>query len=213
MQAIEVAQALPGVETLGRQSMQTPEEVTAMLRLAQAGVGVKRIAVEAGVLEEHGQALLARRRLDRLSEARAGQPARGSGELARRAVSPAPRQRRRRASGSGARARRSRCRCARWSERLQPLRREFRAETVATIRFETAPGEQLQIDFGTVTVSIGGEPTKVKLFVATLGYSRRPYVALFEHERQSAWLAGHRGGVSPLRADCRASSCSTTPGR
>jgi hypothetical protein len=28
--------------------MQTPEEVTAMLPLAQAGVGVKRIAVEPG---------------------------------------------------------------------------------------------------------------------------------------------------------------------
>lgn len=42
MQAIEVAQALAGVETLGRGSMQAPEEVTAMLRLAQAGVGVSR---------------------------------------------------------------------------------------------------------------------------------------------------------------------------
>ena len=84
---------------------------------------------------------------------------------------------------------------------VQPLRQELRAEVVATIRFETAPGEQLQIDFGTVTVPIGGEPTKVKLFVATLGYSRRVYVALFEHERQSAWLSGieeafrHFGGL------------------
>jgi len=33
----------------------------------------------------------------------------------------------------------------------------------------------------------------VKLFVATLGYSRRPYVAVFEHERQSAWLGGIEG--------------------
>src|SRR4029453_1597 len=48
MQAVEVTQALPGVETLRRGSMQTPEEVTAMLRLAQAGVGVKRIAMELG---------------------------------------------------------------------------------------------------------------------------------------------------------------------
>ena len=41
----------------------------------------------------------------------------------------------------------------------------------------------------------------VRLFVATLGYSRRTYVEMFLHERQSAWLQGlegafrHFGGV------------------
>lgn len=34
------------------------------------------------------------------------------------------------------------------------------------------------------------EPIKVHLFVATLGYSRRTYVAMFLHEHQSAWLRG-----------------------
>jgi len=33
----------------------------------------------------------------------------------------------------------------------------------------------------------------VHLFVATLGYSRRPYVAVFSHERQSAWWQGIEG--------------------
>jgi hypothetical protein len=42
---------------------------------------------------------------------------------------------------------------------------------------------------------------RVHLFVATLGYSRRLFVAVFRHERQDAWLDGiegtfrHFGGV------------------
>jgi transposase len=73
------------------------------------------------------------------------------------------------------------------------LRREVLAQTAATVRFETPPGQQLQIDFGTVRVPVGDEPIKVHLFVATLGYSRRTYVAIFLHERQSAWLQGLEG--------------------
>jgi len=54
--------------------------------------------------------------------------------------------------------------------RNESRRREQRAAEVATIRFETAPGEQLQIDFGETTVPIGAERVKVHLFVAALGY-------------------------------------------
>jgi transposase len=84
---------------------------------------------------------------------------------------------------------------------VEPLRRELRAEAVATVRYETAPGQQLQIDFGSTVVQLGDEARRVHLFVATLGYSRRCYVAVFLHERQSAWLQGlegafrHFGGV------------------
>ncbi|MGR4897401.1 hypothetical protein ACIPR8_19315 [Stenotrophomonas sp. LARHCG68] len=58
--------------------------------------------------------------------------------------------------------------------------------STAAVRFETPPGQQLQIDFGTVRVPVDGEPMKVHLFVATLDYSRRTFVAMFLHERQSA---------------------------
>jgi transposase len=84
---------------------------------------------------------------------------------------------------------------------VQPYRRELAAEARATLRFETPPGRQLQVDFGETQVAIGGEAVRVYLFVATLGYSRRPYVRAFRHERQSAWLDGieaafrHFGGV------------------
>jgi len=43
----------------------------------------------------------------------------------------------------------------------------------ATVRFETAPGEQLQSDWGEVEVEIAGQATKVSFLVNTLGYSRR----------------------------------------
>jgi hypothetical protein len=76
-----------------------------------------------------------------------------------------------------------------------------RAEARATVRFETPPGHQLQIDFGETRVPIGRESVRVYLFVATLGYSRRVYAQPFRHERQSAWMDGieaafgHFGGV------------------
>lgn len=88
------------------------------------------------------------------------------------------------------------------------LRQELEATRRATVRFETAPGEQMQIDFGQVRVSIGDETVRVFLFVATLGYSRRGFVCAFRHERQSAWFAGieaafaHFGGrVQTLLVD------------
>jgi len=84
---------------------------------------------------------------------------------------------------------------------VEPLRREMRAQALATVRYETAPGQQMQIDFGSTAVEIEGELRRIHLFVATLGYSRRCYALAFLHERQSAWLQGlegafrHFGGV------------------
>lgn len=54
------------------------------------------------------------------------------------------------------------------------------------VRFETAPGEQMQADF--TTIRRGRH--KLKAFVATLGYSRATYVRFSEHERQEDWLTG-----------------------
>ncbi|VVS94890.1 IS21 family transposase [Desulfoluna spongiiphila] len=85
---------------------------------------------------------------------------------------------------------------------VKPFRQQLQAAAKATLRFETPAGKQLQIDFGTTTVGIADEKVRVHLFVATLGFSRRPFVAAFRHERQSAWLRGlegafaHFGGVT-----------------
>jgi transposase len=43
----------------------------------------------------------------------------------------------------------------------------------ATVRFETAPGQQLQTDWSEIEVEIAGQPTTVSFIVNTLGYSRR----------------------------------------
>lgn len=80
-------------------------------------------------------------------------------------------------------------------------RRERLASDLATVRFETAPGRQMQIDFGERKVWIAGEQVTVHFLVAVLSYSRRIFVKAFLHERQGEWLDGiaaaflHFGGV------------------
>jgi transposase len=73
---------------------------------------------------------------------------------------------------------------------VQPYRQAMKAEALATTRFETPPGRQLQIDFGERLVEIGGAKVKAFVFVATLGYSRRVHVRAFGHEQQASWFTG-----------------------
>jgi transposase len=81
-------------------------------------------------------------------------------------------------------------------------RQEERAEVLATVRFETPPGQQMQIDFGEKIVRIAGHPVKVYLMTAVLGYSRRLYCQAFLAQRQDDWLEGldgafrHFGGLT-----------------
>lgn len=73
---------------------------------------------------------------------------------------------------------------------VQGFRKDLRAEAVATVRFETPPGKQLQIDFGQRIVKVAGEMTRVFLFVATLGHSRRIYAEAFLSEKLESWFTG-----------------------
>ncbi len=73
----------------------------------------------------------------------------------------------------------------------KPLRDARRWASVATVRFETPPGHQAQVDFGQVRLWIGAERTTVHLFVYTLGYSRRCFAYAYPHERVPALLDGH----------------------
>lgn len=54
------------------------------------------------------------------------------------------------------------------------------------VRFETQPGEQMQVDFTTIT-HFG---VRVKAFVATLGFSRATYIRFSRTERQEDWIDG-----------------------
>ncbi len=84
---------------------------------------------------------------------------------------------------------------------VEPWRQELRNAALATVRFETPPGRQLQADFGQCVVRIGGERVRVHLAVLTLGYSRRLLVRAFRSEKQDHWLQAleeafrHWGGV------------------
>jgi transposase len=85
---------------------------------------------------------------------------------------------------------------------VAPLREDERAEALATVRFETPPGQQIQIDFGEKVVRIAGQPVKVYLMTAVLGYSRRLHCRAFLAQRQDDWLEGldsafrHFGGLT-----------------
>jgi transposase len=172
--------------------MLAPDEVAAMVRLHQLGWGTRRIAGELGCSRNVVKRYVAaggwvairqrrrRRRLDGLEEWLAARFRRHRGNC------DVVRQDLLREHGVGV--------SLRTVERAAaPLRQALQAEARACLRFETPPGKQLQIDFGATTASIGGERVRAHLFVATLGYSRRPFVRAFRHERQSAWFDGMEG--------------------
>jgi transposase len=73
---------------------------------------------------------------------------------------------------------------------VEGYRQAKRAAEVATVRFETAPGHQMQIDFGEKRVRIAGMLVRVYLFVAVLSYSRRIYARAFLSQRQDDWREG-----------------------
>lgn len=81
-------------------------------------------------------------------------------------------------------------------------RREQRVAQVATVRFETEPGSQMQIDFGEKWIVIAGELVRVFFLVAVLSYSRRLFAKAFLNQRSDDWREGiaaafrHFGGVT-----------------
>ena len=177
---IGVVQALPVIDTTGRQVMQTPEDVAQMLRLKAAGLGIKHIARRMGCSKNtvrrylRGGGWVAYKMPQRSGALHGLEPWLAERLQRHRGNADVVRQDLHREHGITV--------SLRTVERaVAPFRRELRAAEIATVRFETAPGEQLQIDFGETTVAVAGERIKVQMFVATLGYSRRPYVAVFEH--------------------------------
>lgn len=185
----------------GNSIIQAPEDVTTMLTLASKGWGAKRIARELGC---------SKNTVKRYLRQGGWKPYTGPNRLPILAeMTDWLKDKFRQHAGNADVIRQDLHKergisvCLRTVERaVAGLRRELRVEAEATVRFETSPGHQLQIDFGSKTVLIGGEPVRVFVFVATLGYSRRLYVESFLHERQSAWFQGmegafrHFGGVT-----------------
>ncbi len=180
--------------------MRVPDEVASMLHLHRLGWGLRRIGREVGC-----SPMTVRRYVAADGWAPYRSPKR-SGLLAGHEAWLAERFRRHRGNADVVRqelaGELSIAVSPRTVERaVAHLRQELAAEALATVRFETPPGCQLQIDFGERGVRIGDEVVRVYFFVATLGYSRLVYVRAFRHERQSAWFDGiesaleHFGGL------------------
>lgn len=175
--------------------------VTAIRTLAGRGVGKKAIAREVGVavntvrrylrqsITAGQQVRPAARRLtdDRREEARTlyEGPAAGNAVVVQRLLA---------ARGCDM--------SVRTIERaVADMRRAQRVAALATVRVETAPGDQVQIDFGQKRLRIAGVRVRVFLLVAVLSYSRRLFVKAFLNERGDDWREGiagafaHFGGV------------------
>lgn len=190
---------LRGEKTQGDEMLQ-PDEVTAMVRRHGLGWGSKRLAREFGCARN-----TVRRYLREGGPAAFRRPAR---RTAHDGLEGWLRDRFFRHSGNADVVRQELAAehgivlsLRQVERRVAGWRRELRAQARATIRFETPPGRQLQIDFGEARVWIGDEKLRVHLFVATLGYSRRLHVRASLRERQADWFEGmesaflHFGGI------------------
>ncbi len=74
---------------------------------------------------------------------------------------------------------------------VQPLRTAEVLAERASVRFETPPGQQSQIDWGSARVHFRQQPVVLHLFVLTLGYSRRHFMEPALNERVPQFLDAH----------------------
>jgi transposase len=84
---------------------------------------------------------------------------------------------------------------------VRPLRAAEQAAERATVRFETPPGRQSQIDWGQARIHYRSRPVILHVFILTLGYCRRSFHEpclgetlgqfLDAHERAFEYFGGH----------------------
>lgn len=74
---------------------------------------------------------------------------------------------------------------------VKPLRENFIKAEAASVRFETPPGHQAQVDWGTSWVMIGGQHVKLHIFVFVLCYSRSIYVEFTTDEKLATLISCH----------------------
>lgn len=85
---------------------------------------------------------------------------------------------------------------------VRPLRAQAQLAGLTQRRFETGPGEQAQVDWGQITVTLGERRVKVHILVMTLGYSRRGYAEGFLSERMPDLLAAHERAFAHFGGRC-----------
>lgn len=77
---------------------------------------------------------------------------------------------------------------------LKPHKEEVNSASKLTVRFETAPGEQAQMDWGHCgeVLHPGGKKQKLYMFACVLSYSRMSYVELTTDMKMPTLLACHQ---------------------
>jgi hypothetical protein len=96
---------------------------------------------------------------------------------------------------------------------LQPIARCGKRSTLATVRFETAPEEPAQVDYGQLQVFIGEQPETVHLFVLTLGYARRVFTRAYREPTCIALIEDSRVIWKSALSVPRVNALSPTPTR
>ncbi len=86
---------------------------------------------------------------------------------------------------------------------IAPWRREWRGGLEAVVRFETGPGEQAQVDWGSTALWIGEERTRIHVFTMVLGYSRRLYARAYPNEGLGPLLDAHEKAFVHFGGRCR----------
>jgi transposase len=74
---------------------------------------------------------------------------------------------------------------------IAPWRAAWRPTELSTVRFETGPGEQAQVDWGSTLVYLGEEAVRIHFFTMVLGYSRRLFAKGYRSEGLSSLLEAH----------------------
>jgi transposase len=187
----ELRQGAPGPKSPGEEPMLSQDQWGAVRSLAARGLGVKRIARALGVAAKTARRYLrqgGRRPYQRSCPVR-DVLERDYGEYLRRRAPEVNfcaqvlfQELRAQGYAHGYAS------VMRW---VRPLREEERRLEEATVRFETGPGKQAQVDWGSTRVLIGERPERVHLFVLTLGYSRRLYARAYPDERLVSLLNAH----------------------
>ena len=85
---------------------------------------------------------------------------------------------------------------------VAPLRDSWRGEPEAVVRYETGPGEQAQVDWGSTLTWIGGVLVRIHIFVMVLGYSRRLFARAYLGERLGALLDAHEKAFEHFGGRC-----------
>ena len=74
---------------------------------------------------------------------------------------------------------------------VKPWRDSWRGANEPTLRFETGPGEQAQVDWGSMRMWIGESVMQIHVFTMVLGYSRRLFARAYPNEGVGALLDAH----------------------